>query len=75
MEVSKVGIGSYVTIAGALMGMDQIDAKEAYGWLKSRSRLLESLAENVRFMNDLTGFEVNRHEYIPLLLGGFLCNY
>ncbi|KAL1223178.1 putative terpenoid synthase 16 [Cardamine amara subsp. amara] len=57
MEIGKIEFGAYIIIAGALMGMDQINAKEAYEWLKSRSKLLESVAENARYQNDLAGFE------------------
>ncbi|CAH2061305.1 unnamed protein product [Thlaspi arvense] len=57
MEVAKDEVGPFVIVASTLMGLDKIDAVEAFDWLKSRSKPLQSLAEHVRFMNDLTGFK------------------
>lgn len=64
MEVGRDEVGSFIIVAGALMGIDHIiNAEEAYDWLKSRSKLLQSLGETCRFMNDLAGFEVHSHEH------------
>jgi len=63
MEVGKDEIGAFVIVAGSLMGMDNIDAVEAYDFLKSRSKFSQSSAEIVRYLNDLAGFEVRRHGY------------
>ncbi|KAG7627003.1 unnamed protein product [Arabidopsis thaliana] len=57
MEVGKDEIGAFVIVAGSLMGMDNIDAVEAYDFLKSRSKFSQSSAEIVRYLNDLAGFE------------------
>ncbi|KAF8102594.1 hypothetical protein N665_0198s0292 [Sinapis alba] len=59
MEVGKVEIGGFIVLATAMMGIDDIDEVEGYSWLKSRSKLLQSLAEMLRLMNDKTGYEID----------------
>lgn len=71
MEVGKVEIGGFIVLASALMGIDDIDEVEGYGWLKSRSKLLQSLAEMLRLMNDIPGYEVLRNKIYVL----FKCFY
>ncbi|CAH8390878.1 unnamed protein product [Eruca vesicaria subsp. sativa] len=57
MEVGEVEITMYATMAGTLIGMGHIATKEAYEWLKSRPKLIQSLSVNGRLMNDMAGFE------------------
>nr|QWK52294.1 cytochrome P450 71A14 [Isatis tinctoria] len=57
MVVGEVEITMYATMAGILMDMGHIDTKEAYEWLKSRPKLIQSLSINGRLMNDMAGFE------------------
>lgn len=62
MEVGQVEVGGFIILASALMGIDDMDEVQGYGWLKSRSKLLQYLAEMLRLMNDKTGFEVLENE-------------
>ncbi|VVB12220.1 unnamed protein product [Arabis nemorensis] len=56
MEVGEVEFGVYMVMAGTLMRMEHA-TEESYEWLKSRPKLIQSIAINARLMNDMTGFE------------------
>ncbi|CAE5959669.1 unnamed protein product [Arabidopsis arenosa] len=57
LDVAGVEIAIYFTLAGILMGMENICKKEAYEWLKSRDKLVRALTEKTRLLNDMHGFE------------------
>ncbi|WZY85229.1 hypothetical protein YC2023_031613 [Brassica napus] len=57
MEVSEVEVAVYATLASRYMSMGKMAAKEAFEWLKSRPKLVQSLCVKGRLMDDITGFQ------------------
>nr|AAM91652.1 putative terpene cyclase [Arabidopsis thaliana] len=57
MEVGQMEITACVTVAYILMSMGKTGTKEAFEWLKSRPKLVQSLCTKGRLMNDIAGFE------------------
>ncbi|KAG5376201.1 hypothetical protein IGI04_040797, partial [Brassica rapa subsp. trilocularis] len=76
MEVGKVEVGGFIILASALMGIDDMDEVQGYGWLKSRSKLLQYLAEMLRLMNDKTGFEIDMNRgYVTTGMNCYMRQY
>lgn len=61
LDVAGVEIALYFTLAGILMGMENICKKEAYEWLNSRDTLVRALITKTRVVNDMFGFEVDTY--------------
>ncbi|KAF3597281.1 hypothetical protein DY000_02026953 [Brassica cretica] len=57
MEVGEVEIAVYATLASRYMSMGKMVAKEAFEWLKSRPKIVQSLCVKGRLMDDVTGFQ------------------
>ncbi|XP_048633180.1 putative terpenoid synthase 7 isoform X3 [Brassica napus] len=57
MEVGEVEVAVYATLASRYMSMGKMAAKEAFEWLKSRPKLVQSLCVKGRLMDDITGFQ------------------
>uniref|UniRef100_A0A0D3DF51 Uncharacterized protein n=1 Tax=Brassica oleracea var. oleracea TaxID=109376 RepID=A0A0D3DF51_BRAOL len=57
MEVGEVEVAVYATLASRYMSMGKMVAKEAFEWLKSRPKIVQSLCVKGRLMDDITGFQ------------------
>ncbi|CAE5978060.1 unnamed protein product [Arabidopsis arenosa] len=57
VEVGGIAITSYATLMYSFVGMGEIVGKEPYEWVRSRPRLIKSLAAKGRLMDDMTDFE------------------
>ncbi|CAH8390868.1 unnamed protein product [Eruca vesicaria subsp. sativa] len=57
MEVGEMEIAVYATLASRYMSMGKMTAKEAYEWLMSRPKLVQSVCVKGRLMDDITGFQ------------------
>ncbi|EOA22803.1 hypothetical protein CARUB_v10003521mg [Capsella rubella] len=57
MEVGEVEITVYAVLTMAFMCMGDVVEEEAYQWLKSRPKLIESSCSKARLLNDIAGFE------------------
>lgn len=68
MEVGEVEVTAAATLAGIFMSMGKMATKEAFEWLKSRPKLVQSLSIKGRLMNDITGFEVQMQKSLIHLL-------
>ena len=66
MEVGEVEVGVCATLAGNLMCIGHIGDEGVYEWLKSRPKFLKAMSTFGRLLNDIAGFEVQRHEYLLL---------
>lgn len=58
MEVGGTALTTYATLMYSFVGMGDTAGKEAYEWVRSRPRLIKSLAAKGRLMDDVTDFEV-----------------
>ncbi|KAG2244920.1 hypothetical protein Bca52824_093243 [Brassica carinata] len=57
MEVGEVEVAVYATLASRYMSKGKMAAKEAFEWLKSRPKIVQSLCVKGRLMDDITGFQ------------------
>ncbi|KAG7543170.1 Terpene synthase N-terminal domain [Arabidopsis thaliana x Arabidopsis arenosa] len=57
VEVGGIALTSYATLMYSFVGMGETIGKEAYEWVRSRPRLIKSLAAKGRLMDDMTDFE------------------
>ncbi|CAH8276920.1 unnamed protein product [Arabidopsis lyrata] len=57
VEVGGIALTSYATLMYSFVGMGETVGKEAYEWVRSRPRLIKSLAAKGRLMDDMTDFE------------------
>lgn len=62
VEVGGIALTSYATLMYPFVGMGETVGKEAYEWVRSRPRLIKSLAAKGRLMDDMTDFEVRRND-------------
>lgn len=59
MEVGEVEVAVYATLASRYMSKGKMAAKEAFEWLKSRPKIVQSLCVKGRLMDDIIGFQVH----------------
>ncbi|XP_056846600.1 (Z)-gamma-bisabolene synthase 2-like [Raphanus sativus] len=57
VEVGGTALTTYATLMYSFVGMGDTAGKEAYEWVRSRPRLIKSLAAKGRLMDDVTDFE------------------
>ncbi|AEE83260.1 terpenoid synthase 13 [Arabidopsis thaliana] len=57
VEVGGIALTTYATLMYSFVGMGEAVGKEAYEWVRSRPRLIKSLAAKGRLMDDITDFE------------------
>ncbi|KAG7542142.1 Isoprenoid synthase domain superfamily [Arabidopsis thaliana x Arabidopsis arenosa] len=57
MEVGEVEVTVCASLADIFMSMGKMATKEAFEWLKSRPKLVQSLSMRGRLMNDLMGYK------------------
>ncbi|KAG7543166.1 Terpenoid cyclases/protein prenyltransferase alpha-alpha toroid [Arabidopsis thaliana x Arabidopsis arenosa] len=57
VEVGGIALTTYATLMYSFVGMGETVGKEAYEWVRSRPRLIKSLAAKGRLMDDITDFE------------------
>ncbi|CAA0279710.1 unnamed protein product [Arabidopsis thaliana] len=57
LDVAGVEIAVYFTVAGILLGMENINKKEAYEWLIFRDKLVRAMSTKARLVNDLFGYK------------------
>ncbi|EFH67713.1 predicted protein [Arabidopsis lyrata subsp. lyrata] len=57
LDVAGVEIAIDFTLAGILLGMDNINKKEAYEWLIFRDKLVRAMSTKARLVNDLFGYK------------------
>ncbi|CAN7081331.1 unnamed protein product [Brassica oleracea var. botrytis] len=57
MEVGEVEVAVYATLASRYMSKGKMAAKEAFEWLKSRPKIVQSLCVKGRLMDDIIGFQ------------------
>ena len=62
VEVGGIALTSYATLMYSFVGMGETAGKEAYEWVRSRPRLIKSLAAKGRLMDDITDFDVRRND-------------
>lgn len=58
MEIGVVEDAAYAAIACYFMCLGKLATKEAYEWLESRPKLVQSITIKLRLVNDIYGFEV-----------------
>lgn len=58
IECGGAEIGSYATIAWFYCGLGDIGKEEDFKWLRSRPKLVHSLASKTLLMDDIIDFEV-----------------
>lgn len=62
VEVGGIALTTYATLMYSFVGMGETVGKEAYEWVRSRPRLIKSLAAKGRLMDDITDFEVRKND-------------
>ncbi|XP_023633210.1 alpha-barbatene synthase isoform X2 [Capsella rubella] len=58
VESGAAEVGSYVAIACSFMGIGEIGRKEAFEWLISRPKLIQTVGAMARLMDDIADFEI-----------------
>lgn len=76
VEVGGITLTTYATLMYSFVGMGETVGKEGYEWVRSRPKLIKSLAAKGRLMDDVTDFEVKKKQFIcingyPLMLKFF----
>lgn len=69
MEVGMVEHAAYAGMAFFFTCLGKMATEEAYEWLKSRPKLVQTIAFKLRLVNDIYGFEVKYGYFISLDLG------
>lgn len=64
VEVGGVVLTSYATLMYSFVGMGETVGKEAYKWVRSKPKLIKSLAAKSRLLDDMTDFEVKTIKYL-----------
>ncbi|XP_010494504.1 PREDICTED: alpha-barbatene synthase-like [Camelina sativa] len=57
MEAGEAEVGAYVAMACSIMGLGEIGKKKDFELLRSRPKLVRSLAAKTRLMDDMTDYE------------------
>lgn len=60
MEAGEAEVGAYAAMACSFMGLGDIAKKKDFELLRSRPKLVRSLAAKTRLMDDMTDYEVNK---------------
>lgn len=67
VEAGGTALTTYATLMYSFVGMGETVGKDAYEWVRSRPRLIKSLAAKGRLMDDITDYEVRKKQYIYIM--------